>query len=467
MTYFRKQNKKNKLKYFTKISLVLLFNLLAVNLLAQPLAKKNRIDGIVAVVGDKIITLSEVESELANLKQQAEDKDQVPANARCLILDNLVINKLMLNQAELDSIEVSEEEVEAQLDRRIRYFVSMIGSVEKLQEYYGKSLPEIKEEFKTPIREQILIQRMQESISGSTKISPVEVRNFFKKIPSDSIPYFETELEIGQLVVLPPSSDDGKDYAIQKLEDLKKRVAKGEKFSTLAILYSEDPGSAPDGGDLGFFGRGDMVPEFEAQAFRLKPGETSPVFKTPYGYHILTLEERIGERVKARHILIKPPLTNSELSKARKLADSLRTLLVEEKITFLEAVKRYSKDDASKNNGGMLQNPQTGNNRFSVDQLEPAVFFQIDKLKEGEFSEPVAYVSPNGNRGFRIYYLQTRTKPHKASLETDYDKIQTAALNAKKAETLNTWLENAKARNFIKIEEAFLSCEVLERWKKQ
>lgn len=425
--------------------------------------KGTMVDGIVAVVGDKIILKSDVEAEYANYLQQEGNKPGQAA--KCRIVDQLLTSKLMLRQAEIDSLTVSDDEVEQQLDRRLRYFTQMIGSTEKLEEFYGKSVPEIKDEFRSNIKDQLLTQKMQEQITAKVTISPAEVKAYFKRIPSDSLPFFPAEVEIGQIVIFPEIDESTREFTIDKLNSIRDRILKGEKFTTMAVLYSQDPGSGQQGGDLGFFGRGEMVPEFEAVAFKLKPGEVSPVIKTKFGYHILQMVERRGDRVNCRHILIKPPVSSGELEKARVKLDTLRNQINAGKMAFIDAVRKYSQDEESKQNGGMLMNPNAGSNSFTIDQLTPDIYFQIEKLEPGQYSSPSVYAAPDGSRGWRIFYLKSRTTPHKAGLDTDYDKIQTAALNLKKVEKLQEWFMKAKEKTYIKIEAIYSDCPDLARWQ--
>ena len=420
------------------------------------------VDGLVAVVGDKIILKSDVESEYANWIAQGNDPDP---DMKCIIIDQLLTNKLMLRQAELDSLEVSDEEIEGQIDRRMRYFISMIGSREKLEEFYGKSILEIKEEFRPQIKEMVLAQKMQEQITQNVTISPREVQAYFAKVPADSIPYFDAEIEIGQIVLFPEIGPVQKEFTIEKLGDIRSRILKGENFTTLALLYSEDPGSAKEGGSLGFFGRGEMVPEFEAVAFKLKPGEISSVIRTKFGYHILQLVERRGDRVHCRHILIKPPVGNRELDGARIRLDSIRKEITAGNLDFTAAVRKHSEDEESKQNGGMLMEANSGTSTFTINQLTPDVYFAIDKLKPGEMSDPQPYSAPDGSRGFRVFYLKSRTSPHQANLDTDYARIQNAALSMKRIETVQAWFMKTKVKTYINIDQEYLSCENLSRWQ--
>jgi peptidyl-prolyl cis-trans isomerase SurA len=440
---------------------VMLLLLAAVLVKAQP-SKSSMVDGLVAVVGDKIILKSDVESEYANWIAQGNDPDP---DMKCIIIDQLLTNKLMLRQAELDSLEVSEEEIEGQIDRRMRYFISMIGSREKLEEFYGKSILEIKEEFRPQIKEMVLAQKMQEQITQNVTISPREVQAYFAKVPADSIPYFDAEIEIGQIVLFPEIGPVQKEFTIEKLGDIRSRILKGENFTTLALLYSEDPGSAKEGGSLGFFGRGEMVPEFEAVAFKLKPGEISSVIRTKFGYHILQLVERRGDRVHCRHILIKPPVGNRELDGARIRLDSIRKEITAGNLDFTAAVRKHSEDEESKQNGGMLMEANSGSSTFTINQLTPDVYFAIDKLKPGEMSDPQPYSAPDGSRGFRVFYLKSRTSPHQANLDTDYARIQNAALSMKRIETVQAWFMKTKVKTYINIDQEYLSCGNLSRWQ--
>ena len=439
----------------------MLLILAAVLVKAQP-SKSSMVDGLVAVVGDKIILKSDVESEYANWIAQGNDPDP---DMKCIIIDQLLTNKLMLRQAELDSLEVSDEEIEGQIDRRMRYFISMIGSREKLEEFYGKSILEIKEEFRPQIKEMVLAQKMQEQITQNVTISPREVQAYFAKVPADSIPYFDAEIEIGQIVLFPEIGPVQKEFTIEKLGDIRSRILKGENFTTLALLYSEDPGSAKEGGSLGFFGRGEMVPEFEAVAFKLKPGEISSVIRTKFGYHILQLVERRGDRVHCRHILIKPPVGNRELDGARIRLDSIRKEITAGNLDFTAAVRKHSEDEESKQNGGMLMEANSGTSTFTINQLTPDVYFAIDKLKPGEMSDPQPYSAPDGSRGFRVFYLKSRTSPHQANLDTDYARIQNAALSMKRIETVQAWFMKTKVKTYINIDQEYLSCENLSRWQ--
>ncbi len=452
-----------KLKPNSYTLLLLVFFGLTHKTIAQNTNKKV-VDGIAAVVGEKVVLKSDVETEFIQAINQL--KTEPTTELKCHVLEKLVMNKFLLTQAELDSIKITDEEVNAQLDRRIKYFTQMMGGVDKLETFYGKSILEVKEEFRSPIREQILSQRMEDKLTSNLKITPSEVKEYFKKVPTDSIPFFDTEVEVGQIVIFPKVNDDAMAYAIDKLTEIRKRILKGENFATMAVLYSEDQGSAKMGGDLGFFGRGEMVNEFESSAFKMKPGEVSNIIKTKYGYHILQLIERRGDRANARHILIKPPVGTKDFVKSRTILDSVRGLIEDEKINFQKAVKDFSEDDETKSSAGLFLNPNSGSSFFTVDQLPSEIWFNVEKLSVGQVSNVIQYHAADGSTGFRIFYLKSRTSPHKASLETDYGKIQSAALSVKRAQIVDNWFEKAKERMFIKVSSEYEHCSMATKLKK-
>jgi peptidyl-prolyl cis-trans isomerase SurA len=428
---------------------------------AQPV----NIDGVAAVVGDKVVLRSEIEQEYL---QYLSGGNAENADMKCRILNQVIASKLLLRQAELDSIVVKDDEIDKQLSNRMNYFVQMAGGQEKLEEFYGKTLLEIKEEFREPIKEQILTERMRDKITADLSVTPAETLSFFESFDTDSLPYYDAEVEVGAITFAPEVSEAQKQYAINKIEGIRKRIVEGkENFETLAASYSEDPGSAREGGDLGVFGRGMMVPEFEAVAFKMKNNEVSPMIKTKFGYHIIQTIERKGDRVHARHILIRPPASTAQLDKAREKADSVRTLLTEGKITFEQAVKQYASDDDIKSNGGLLYNQKNGTNRFTTSELGEAsqeAFFYIDKLKVGEYSKPSQFTNEDG-KAYRIYHLKVRTAPHQANLKNDYNRVQTIVTERKKQKTINDWFVKHKSDTFIKISPIFNTCEVAKQWE--
>lgn len=425
--------------------------------------ERKLVDRVEGIVGDNIILHSDIELQYQQMKLEGTD---VPDDFKCAILDQMLSQKMLLENAELDSLAVSEDEIEGELDRRVRYFVSMIGSEEKLEEYYGKSIIRIKDEFRTDIREQLLSQKMRSKVLEKVKVTPADVKAFFNAIPKDSLPYFNAEVEVGQIVINPTVNQELKDYTRQSLEGIRERLLKGEDFCILAQLYSEDPGSAEQCGDLGFIKRGEMVTEFEGAAFRLAENEISEVVETKFGFHVLQLLEKKGDRIRVRHILMRPKTTSYDLIQAKQKLDSVRTLIVEGKMKFEEAAGKFSEDEATKNMGGMLVNPQTGNTFFEVDQLDKSVYFTIEKLSPGEISAPELFPTPDGLQAYRILYLKSETAPHEANLKDDYSKIKSAAAQQKEELAFSRWIREKVRDSYIYVEQSYRGCELMKKWLK-
>lgn len=454
-------------KYLTGFLIFLLFSY---SLLAQN--GPTVIDQVVAVVGNTIILESEVEAQYLQLAGQHNVDTSKKEMVKCQILNELLLQKLLLNQANVDSVTVSESQINAELDRRIRFFINQIGSQEKLEEYYNKSILEIKNEFKGHIKDQLLTQTMQGKITKDINVTPAEVRAYYESVPKDSLPLISAELEIGQMVKKPFLSEEEKQEVKERLNALRERVLKGESFSALAALYSEDIASARKGGELGFVNRGELVPEFEAAAFSLKPGEISKIIETQYGFHVIQSIERRGDQVNVRHILLKPKVSSQSLNIAKEKLDSIYNLLVDKKFTFAQAAEKFSDDTETKFNGGLMINPQTGTTKWEPDQLEPTIFFTVDKLKLGEESKPVLIQSPDGKQSYRIFYLKVKTEPHKANLKDDYQRIQQMALNQKQNKAMLSWVKKKKSSTAITIDKDFLKksavCpEIVKDWVKQ
>lgn len=444
------------------LSLLGIFLLSVTATIAQPNGS-TMVDKIVAQVGDKIVLYSEVENQYWQMVMQGGPKTD---DLRCGILEELLLQKLLLNQAEIDSVTVSDSQVEGEIDRRIRYFVNQLGSPQKLEEYYKKSIIEIKDEFRDLIKQQLLMQTMQGKITENVKITPNEVKKYFSTLPPDSVPNIPSVLEIGQIVIKPMPSQAEKDEIKKKLEDLRTRLLKGENFAAMARLYSEDPGSAKNGGELGMFGRGEMYPEFEAAAFALtSPNEISPVIETEAGFHVLQLIERKGDYINVRHILMISKASPMTLFSAKQKLDSAYTQMAAGKMTFQQAVEKYTTDDQGKQNGGLMINTYSGNTKFRPDEVEPNLFFQIDKLKAGEFTKPMIYPDSDGKDTYRIFYLKSRSLPHKANLKDDYAAIQEMALQHKKAQAMQKWVSEKTKSTYIKIEDEFKGCTFKYNWQ--
>lgn len=422
------------------------------------------IDGIVAVIGKSVILRSDLEKHFNDYKMQfktIEDPDEV----YCTILENLVYNKLMVNQAELDSIEVSDEEVDYRLNTRIQYFLQQTGGdVKYIENYFNKSMADIKKEMREMMYEQALIEQVQAGITGSITITPSEVHQFASKISPDSMPIVSTTYQFGEIVKIPPVSDEEIASVKEQLTKYRERVLRGERFGALARLYSDDPGSASKGGDLGFVERGTLYPEFEAAAFNLKTGEISQIVKTQAGYHIIQLIERRGESIHVAHILIQPKPSTDEQVRAITYLDSVRKVILDEKLTLEEAAKKFS-EGPTRLNGGMVVNPYNNSLSFDRQSLDEATFTTINKLIPGEFSECVPFVNDDGVMAYRIIYLKEKVLEHKANLVEDYDMIKNAALEQKKYDAMEKWvLDKVKVTN-IKISEQYKYCPFVTKWQ--
>ncbi len=416
------------------------------------------IDRVVASVGGEIILLSELQEQLSYAKQQQPD---LPPEHRCIILQNLVIQKLLVNQAKLDSIEVKDEDVETQINARIERLLGYFNQDEKaIEEFYGMSLNDIKEQTRTDMRNQLLAERMQGQITEKATVTPAEVLRFYNRIPKDSLPYFNADVEIREIVYKPQVNAEEKEKAREKIEDLRKRITTdGEDFAVLAKKYSDDPGSGAQGGDLGWQKRGTFVPEFEATAYNLEKDQISPTIETEFGFHFLQLLERRGNLIHVRHILVKPEITDADLATAKMKLDTVRNLIKTNAITFSDAVKKYGdKNTPSHSNDGRITNPRSNNTFFEVADLDTDVYFAIEGLQVGEIAEPFQYRGQDGSKLYRLVLLQSRTKPHKADLKQDYGKIQIAALEQKKSESTEKWVVEKLRTTYLSISDMFMNC---------
>ncbi|MBU6168000.1 MAG: peptidylprolyl isomerase [Bacteroidetes bacterium] len=423
-------------------------------------------DKIIATVGGELILLSELEEQFALALSQ---KGDIPQNARCEILEQLLTSKLLINQSKLDSIEVGDEEVENQLAARIDRILSFMNNdLKQFEEYYGQSVNDVKEQFRTDLKNQLLSEKMKGEIMKDITITPSEVKAFFSKIPKDSLPYFNSEVEIGEIVIVPKVNDTQRQITMNKLEGIRKRIVENkEDFAVLAGKFSAD-GSAQTGGDLGWATRGKYVPEFEAAAYKLEINEISEVVESQFGFHLIQLMGRRGNSINVRHILLRPEITEDDFEIVRRKLDSVRTLILNDSITFSYAVKKFSYDKAqSYNNDGRMVNPVTGNTFFEVGDLDPDIYFAIDTLKVKGITAPIEFRDPSGEVQFHIIQLQSKTPPHKANLLQDYSKIQKASIESKKNDYINTWIDEKISSTFIRLEEKYGTCPNLDIWINQ
>ena len=438
--------------------------LLLICVLTTVFSQKEIIEKVISQVGGEIVLLSELEEQFALLKER---QGKLPADARCMILDNILTQKLLINQAKLDSVEVTDEEVEAQLNARIEQILEyMGGDLKQFEEYYGQTVTEVKDAFREDLRNQLLSDRMRSQVMKSVTVTPSEVKRFFKKIPRDSLPYFDSEVEVGEIVLKPTVNPEQRQKAVDKLTSLRKRIVEGgEDFAELASIFSDDPGSARAGGDLGWTKRGKFVPEFEAAAYKLSDYEISDVVESEFGFHLIQLIARRGNSINTRHILIKPEITENDLELARQKLDSVRMEILKDSISWSQAVKKFGdKNVQSYNNDGKMINPASGNTYYEIADLDPDIYFTIDTMAVGGISSPYSYTDPRGEIFFRIVQLQSRTKPHTASLERDYSRIQEAAIEQKKSNYMSDWIEGKVSDTYIRIEPAYEGCPNLLKW---
>ena len=422
-------------------------------------AQDNIIDEVIWVVGEDAILRSEVEEE--RLRSQYEGTP-IAGDPYCVIPEQLAIQKLFLHQAELDSIEVSESSVSSQVDMRMNYYISQIGSKEKMEEYFRKTSSEIREEMMTSVRNQMIIQQMQSKLTENISPTPAEVRRFYNSLPADSIPMIPAQVEVQILSMDPPVSLEETELIKTRLRDFTDRVHNGTAdFSMLARLYSEDVESAKRGGELGFVGKGQLVSEFADVAFNLNdPKRVSRVVKTEYGYHIIQLIERKGDRVNCRHILLKPHVSIDDKVNAIERLDSIRTLVVDSGMPFEVAVARYSEDKSTVMSGGLMTNPNTGASKFEYQELPPEIAKQIYTMKEGEISKPFVMMERAKNKEVcAVVRLKAKRDAHKANLLDDFQVIRQMLEQKQRAETIEQWIRNKQKEIYIQIDPAWRGCD--------
>jgi len=423
--------------------------------------KERYVDGILAVVGEKIITYSDYLTEYDQVsKQTGPGRD-----GECFVFEQLLIRKLLMNQAELDSLPVDENRVDAEIENKLRYYARQLGSEKKLEEFLGKSLSEYKRDIRPRVKEQMLSRDMENKVLENVKISPREVQEYYASIPRDSLPLIGAEVEVAELIVVPKVSSEAKAYAKEKAEELRGRILRGASFDKLASAYSEDPGSALQGGLLPEFGRGDMVPEFERAAFRLKADSVSRVIESPYGYHIIKLTSRRGERIICRHILVRAQITSEDLLQAKRRVDSAYSLLMMDSLSWCNAVKRFGDQESGrKGECGFYSDENTGVQKVAVDALEKDLVKIIQDMPAGTYGEPQLNVFPDGARAYRLVYLKSETKPHTANMIQDYPKIQQAALQQKKDDALNAWVRKTRLKTYVSVSQDFENCPAVAEW---
>lgn len=430
---------------------------------AQAQPKKAIADKIVAIVGDRIILYSDIKNSILDIQRQGGN---IPDSAECLLTQQALISKVLMLQAEKDSLPITDEEVEAELDQRIRYFVNQVGTQEALEEMAGKTVYQIKDDARESVRERKLAEAMQRKIVENVRITPVEVKAFYERIPKDSLPFYESELEIGQIVLYPKASRDLEQYIIGEMNNYKKQIeSKLTTFSQLASQVSEDPGSKERGG-LYELNRNEKTwdPVFMSTAFRLKEGEISSPVKSKFGYHLITLEQRNGDNAIVRHILRIPPVTEDEIRMSVNKLDTVRSKIIAGTLGFNEAASKHSEDEAQKFLGPFIMS-RDGSTYVTIDQLDKEMVAAISTMKIGEYSKPVTFTSEQGKKGVRIIYLKSRSEPHRMNLRDDYSRISQYALEEKKSKALDKWLRAMVPTYYIMVDNiSAAECPQLQKY---
>ena len=432
------------------------FSLFIVALLAAPAQNRQRVDGIVAVVGQTIVKNSDLEQAYAQIRlRKGLENEHVE---RCNLLESMIISKLLVHKGMIDSVEVKDEQVEEQVEYYLSMAVAQAGGKDKLRELFHASYDELHDQYFDILYERTMSQKVEYELTSNIKVTPAEVTEYFATLSADSLPEIPTQYEVSEVVIEPTISEAERDRVRGELAELRERVLKGDNFAMLARLYSQDPGSAPKGGELGFFGRGKMVSEFEAAAFALKPGEVSPIVETQYGFHIIQLIERRGNTVNARHILMQPKTSSDDLLRARITLDSLAQEIRQGNVTFEEVARKYS-NGVSKEQGGAVTNPTTGNSRFDKEtlaQLYPGI--GIAAMDEGEVSNASPFTTSENKSAYCLVKVTKKIAAHKANLTDDYDRISNAALEAAKTKKIVDWCNRMLKTTYVRVADEYKDC---------
>lgn len=446
---------KRKILKYTKFAACLA--LTPLSSIAQP--DGTVVEGIVAVVGSEIVLKSEIEIQFEAISGQNPG-----SVTHCDVLEDLLFERLMLHHAAIDSVVVDEGEVESNIDRRLDQIAAQMGGMDRLTDYYKKSVPEIKEEMRSLMKNQMTAQRMQARITEGIEITPTEVQTFYNGVPEDSLPLINTEVELAQLVIYPEVDEEAEQEVVDRLETIRERIEGGTSFSTMAVLYSEDPGSNKNGGEYKSIKRGQFVKEFEAVAFNLQPGEVSAPFRTVYGWHIVQLQTKRGEELDLRHILIKPKISDANMNEAKAILDSIRSKIVSGEISFVDAVREFSKDEETRFNNGMMMNPNTGDTKWDLSNLDRTSFYAIEGLVEGDISKPSLWRDEEQKEAFRLVKVVSLIEPHKANMRDDYTRLKEIALQGKRAEAMKEWIEDKIDETFVRLNNNYYNCTFRHNW---
>ena len=422
------------------------------------------IEEVVAIVGENIILKSDLETEYLQAKSET---GMFVGDLKCAVLNQLIIQKLYLHKGARDSVYADDSRVDAEVDRRIQYYASQVGGEANLEKYLGKPISEYRETIRSRVADQMVIQQVQQSLISDVKATPTDVRKYFNSIPKDSIPKMEEEVELAHVTMDAQPSDFAKEYAYKKLVEIREKLIAGEySFEFAAESYSDDKGTAVNGGELGFFTRGQMVSAFEREAFKLRPDTISPIIETEYGYHILQLIDRMGERVNVRHVLIKPRVLPSDYAALLKKMNEVLFQLKADSTTLCKVAADYSSDENTSGNCGYLSNPSTGALQLPISLLDQSMRQTVDGMKAGDYSKPEQVSNYDGTRSYRFYYLKSRIPEHEANLRQDYQKIQSLAEAQLQDQAVADWVEVYKDGVYVWIDEKYVDCSELTNWKK-
>ena len=422
------------------------------------------IDKIQAIIGSEILLTSDIENQYNQILSQGVIETE---NIRCDILDELLLQNFLVHHAKIDStIEINQDEIDSEINNRISYFEKQLGSLAKVESFFNRSIESMEEELLYIVKDQFYTQKKQSKIISDVKITPNEVKEFYNQLESEDIPLVPTKLELSQIVISPVLSEEKQQSIKDKLNNFRKRIYNGEDFKVLATLYSDDIVSANKGGELGFMKRGELVPEFERAAFKLKKDEISEVVESKFGFHIIQMIERRGEQINVRHILIKPKYSSLSLKNARDKINSIKSDLDSLKISFDEALQRFS-DDESKNNGGIILNPKNGTSFFTFDEIDPSIRYTVEKMKIGDISDPSLSKSQDGTQAaYRLIKLNNKIDEHKANVVDDFDLLKEYALANKKQKVLEKWVTDNINDTYINLSKDLSVCSCYNKWTK-
>ena len=428
-------------------------------------AQDKVVDQIVAIVGSNPILKSDLEQQAIDAQAQGQTTE---GDLKCEILEKLLEQKLLLAEADLDTnIVITDNQINQNMDRRMKYFIENIGSEKEVEKYFKKSINQLKSEMSEMIKEQLKTEQMQAKITKNVTTTPAEVRTYFRQLPKEKVPMIGSQMEYAQITILPVITEQEDMEVKSKLREFKRRVEGGENFATLAVLYSEDPGSARNGGEMDYLGRAQLDPAFATEAFNLKVGAVSKVVRSEFGYHIIQLIDKRGEKIKCRHILIRPKIDPKELTKAKDRVDSLVSFIQKKTVSWEQAAYLYSSDKNTRNNGGLVTSQKSGSSKFQMEELDPDVSKLLPNLKISEVSQPFLGLDDKQRQVYKVIKLLTRTNAHPANLQEDYQHLSEVYLEKKKEDTYREWIAKQQAKTYIHVDDLYSNCNFkLKSWKK-